>query len=79
VQLEGLRKLEKKKLIHLIGSGTRDLPSSNIVPQPLCYLVLPMLTHSISNIRPQQVEDTVTSAHVTYLPEEGKSYFWTVW
>jgi hypothetical protein len=31
VRLEGLGQLKK---IHLIGTGTRDLPACNIVPQP---------------------------------------------
>jgi hypothetical protein len=32
VRLEGLRQL--KKIIHLIGTRTRDLPVCSIVPQP---------------------------------------------
>jgi hypothetical protein len=35
VRLEGLGKLKK---IHLIGTGTRDLPNCSIVPQPTTLL-----------------------------------------
>jgi hypothetical protein len=37
VRPEGLGKLIK--IIHLIGSRTRDLPACSIVPQPLRYRV----------------------------------------
>jgi hypothetical protein len=37
VQLEGLAKL--KRIIHLIGSRTRNLPACSIVPHPLRYQV----------------------------------------
>jgi hypothetical protein len=36
VRPKGLGKLEK---IHLIGTRSRYLPASSIVPQPLCYRV----------------------------------------
>jgi hypothetical protein len=39
VRPEGLGKL--KKCIHPIGSQTRDPPACSIVPQPICYRVLP--------------------------------------
>jgi hypothetical protein len=32
--MEGLGKLKEKKIIDLIGSGTRDLPACSIVSQP---------------------------------------------
>jgi hypothetical protein len=42
VRLKGLDKVGKK-VHYLIGSRTRHLPASNIVPQPLRYCVPPLL------------------------------------
>jgi hypothetical protein len=33
VRLKGLGKFEKKKIVNLIGSRTRDFPACSVVPQ----------------------------------------------
>jgi hypothetical protein len=45
---EGLGKLIK--VIHLIGSRTRDVPVCNIAPQPLRYRVLHILVILLVNL-----------------------------
>jgi hypothetical protein len=42
VQLEGLSKLKK---VHLIKTGTRDLPACSIVPQPTMLPCGPITEH----------------------------------
>jgi hypothetical protein len=57
VRLEKLGKF--KKLIHLIGARTRDLPAYSLVAQPLCYRV-PRLTSFFST---QEDEKNILLKH----------------
>jgi hypothetical protein len=46
VRLEGLGKL--KNFIQLIGTGTRDLPTCSVVPQPLrCPVAIKLFLQSV--------------------------------
>jgi hypothetical protein len=79
VRPEGLSKLEK--LIHLIGSGTRDLPADSIVPYPPSYRVpLASAKHvpTVVDTFPQFKASSAFTYEVTVLLQADINYLWVV-